>query len=129
MAESAAEILFGSEYIDQGSGCGLLRLSGEMDLASVPDLERALLEADGQSTLILDLRRLHFIDCASLSAIFSEADSYRLAGRWLVIVPGQNSVERVLRIVRASERVVISSWEMLGQEVESLPTPFATETA
>ena len=124
MEDPVAEFVFGSEYIDQGPDGGLLRLTGELDLASVVSLERALLEADGQRTLVLDLRGLHLIDCASLRVIFREADRYRRDGRRLVVLPGTNSVEKVLRTVGAESWVEIASEADVDRHVEgSLTSP------
>ena len=118
MEDSVAEFVFGSEYIDQGPDGALMRLTGELDFASVLSLERALLEADGQRTLVLDLRGLHFIDCASLSVIFREADRYRCDGRRLVLLPGTNSVGKVLRTVGAESWVEIASETDVDRHVE-----------
>lgn len=124
MEHPVAEFVFGSEYTDQGRAGGLLRLTGELDLASVQSFERALLEADGQRTLVLDLRRLHLIDCASLRVIFREADRYRRDGRRLVLLPGTSSVEKVLRTVGAENWVEIACGEGVDRPSEgSLKSP------
>ena len=116
------EFVFGSEYIDRGPDGGLLTLTGELDLASAPEFERALLDADGQRTLVLDLRGLHFIDCASLRTIFREADRYRRDGRRLIVIPGTNCVGKVLRTVKAETQVEIVNEVNVDWVVEgSLP--------
>ena len=124
MEDPVAEFVFGSEYTDQGPDGGLLRLTGELDLACVQSLDRALLEADGQRILVLDLRGLHLIDCASLRVIFREADRYRRDGRRLLLLPGANSVEKVLRTVGAESWVEIANGADVDGHVEgSLKSP------
>lgn len=120
MADPSTEFVFGSEYTDRGPDGGTLRLTGELDLANALEFERALLEADGQRTLVLDLRDLHLIDCASLGAIFREADRFRRDGRRLVLIPGTNSVGKVLRTVKAENWVEIVNDVNVDGDVESL---------
>ncbi|MDX3637110.1 STAS domain-containing protein [Streptomyces europaeiscabiei] len=52
-------------------GSTVLELRGEIDLATVPSLSARLdtLTAHGQPDLILDLRRVSFIDCAGLGVL------------------------------------------------------------
>ncbi|WP_371658403.1 STAS domain-containing protein [Streptomyces sp. NBC_00280] len=52
-------------------GATVLELRGEVDLARVPSLSARLdtLTAHGQPDLILDLRRVSFIDCAGLGML------------------------------------------------------------
>jgi anti-anti-sigma factor len=105
MVESFTDIEFGCAYSGRGADGGLLTLTGELDLAGIPELEQGFAEAIGHRLLVLDLRKLNLIDCASLRAIFRQSDCYRDDGRRVVLVRTENSVDRVLRAVEA-ERLV-----------------------
>src|SRR6187200_2873223 len=63
-------------------------LVGELDIASAETLERELetLEADSPGTLVLDLRRVEFIDSTGLRAVIAADARARSAGRRFVIV-------------------------------------------
>ena len=74
--------------------------SGEIDLASSPELRAALLAPDAQApNVVLDLREVTFIDSSGLGVIVgqqkrSQEDGYRFA----VAVAAQSSVERILNL-------------------------------
>lgn len=89
-------------------GAAWLTLRGELDLATAPVFERALIEAEGGSTpLVLDLRQLGFIDSSGLRVILSAASQATEAGRRLVIVRGQNQVARVLDITGSDQHLEV----------------------
>ena len=78
-------------------------LVGELDLASVPDLERGLDEARGAgpSRIVVDLGRLAFIDSSGLRAIIQADATAREDGIELVLRPGGESVQRVFQLTGA----------------------------
>jgi anti-sigma B factor antagonist len=78
----------------------VVRLSGELDLASVPSLEESLrdLDRDGINSLVLDLRPLTFIDSTGIRAIlrldgWSRRDDFQLA----VVLP-EGAARRPLEV-------------------------------
>ena len=93
-----------------------LELAGELDLATAPKLEDELrrVEGDGPSVIVLDLRPLAFMDSSGLRALLAADGRAREAGRRLVLVRGDERVQRVLKITRLDERLEI---------VEDLPEP------
>lgn len=84
----------------------MLELFGELDLGSVPALERELdaLTAPGR-TVVLDLRALAFMDSTGLRTILAADERLRGADARLVLVRGPKAVDRVFRITGTAERL------------------------
>ncbi|HEX2054718.1 MAG TPA: STAS domain-containing protein [Actinomycetota bacterium] len=80
--------------------CSVLALHGELDIASVASLELALakVEADGSPVVILDLRRLSFMDCTGLRSLISARQRISGAGGSLLVVPGAANIHRLLEL-------------------------------
>ena len=87
----------------------LIELAGELDLATAPKLDDEMkrLEEDGPAVIVLDLRGLAFMDSSGLRALLAADSRAREAGRRLVLVRGDERVQRVLRITRLDERLEI----------------------
>ena len=86
------------------SGVARLSLSGELDVATAPRLEEALSNADGV-VVILDLRRLTFMDSSGLHTILSAHARLSDANRRLVLVPGPPAVQQIFEIT-STDRVL-----------------------
>ncbi|MEA2472359.1 MAG: anti-sigma factor antagonist [Thermoleophilaceae bacterium] len=86
-----------------------VELTGELDLASAPKLEDELkrVERDEPPVILLDLRPLSFMDSSGLRALLAADARAREGGRRLVLVRGDERVQRVLRITRLDERLEI----------------------
>ena len=86
-----------------------VELAGELDLASAPKLEDELkrVEADEPPVVALDLQGLSFMDSSGLRAVLAADARARDAGRRLILVRGDERVQRVLRITRLDERLEI----------------------
>jgi anti-sigma B factor antagonist len=85
-------------------------LSGELDLSSalVFDEELRRIEDDGKSqTVVLDLRKLKFLDSTGLRLIWSAHARAKRCGRRLRIVPGSDAVRRIFRLTGMQERLDI----------------------
>ena len=82
----------------------VIELDGELDIAGAPAVERALkrAEACGASTVVLDLRRLRFIDTSGLRVVVLA--HRRRAGR-LALVRGSPAVQRVFEICGLAQRL------------------------
>jgi anti-sigma B factor antagonist len=89
----------------------VLRLEGELDLASAPRLEAELedLEAERPPLLVADLRQLAFIDSSGLRVILVAAERAGREGRRFVVVRGSPEVERVLEITGADRQLELVS--------------------
>jgi anti-sigma B factor antagonist len=79
-------------------------VTGELDLARAEELGLAVEVADATSakTIVLDLRRLEFIDSSGIHAIVAARE--RLGER-LIVVRGSRSVHRVFELWGLVERV------------------------
>jgi anti-sigma B factor antagonist len=87
----------------------LIALIGELDIASTEVLERELetLEADSPVTLVLDLRRVEFIDSTGLRAVIAADERARKMGRRFVVVRGPNAVDRLFTVTQLDRRLEI----------------------
>jgi anti-sigma B factor antagonist len=85
----------------------VLELDGELDMVNTPLLQDACAGADvaGSAMLVLDLRRLSFIDSTGLKAIFSARNDSRRRGQKFAVTPGSRQVERLLSVTRLGEHL------------------------
>jgi anti-anti-sigma factor len=72
-------------------------LEGELDLATMDGVERALVRAGGTDArlIVVDLRELEFMDCSGLRVLWA---AHRREGERLVLVRGPEHVQRVFEI-------------------------------
>jgi anti-anti-sigma factor len=75
-------------------------VSGELDIATVPKLDRALRRAHSRAKLvILDLRELEFTDSSGAHLILTADRRIRRAGGRLVVVRGGAEVEWLFALI------------------------------
>ena len=84
-----------------------LHVAGELDIATPPELERAVdAGLDGQSgDFRLDLRGLTFVDSTGAQALVHAQNAVESRGRRLVLVAAPRPVLRVLEIMGLCERL------------------------
>jgi anti-anti-sigma factor len=85
----------------------VVAVSGELDLASSPQLEQELdrlWQADVE-LLVIDLRALEFMDSTGLSIIVSAHQRLSESGRKLSIVRGPQQVQRLLDLTGVADRL------------------------
>jgi anti-sigma B factor antagonist len=89
----------------------VVRLDGELDLASVPLLEDALANApsDDASTIVLDLRGLEFVDSTGLRGILAQEQRSAELGQTFALVRGSEQVQRLLQMTGVDEHLKIIS--------------------
>jgi anti-sigma B factor antagonist len=77
-----------------------LALTGEMDLATAPALEGAVIRLckDGIKQLVLDLSQLEFIDGSGLHAVSAARLTCQESGCELCIIPGRKELHRLFTI-------------------------------
>ena len=77
-----------------------LWVSGELDIATAPQLDQALgcVQADA-ALVILDLRELEFMDSSGANLIAAASGRARQAGGRLVVVRGPVQVDRIFALV------------------------------
>jgi anti-sigma B factor antagonist len=84
-----------------------LALAGELDIATVPELD-AMTErvcADGAGELVLDLRELAFIDSTGLRAILRAREQCEAHRCQLFLTPGPPAVQRLFELTGLLERL------------------------
>ncbi|GAC1320043.1 MAG: hypothetical protein NVSMB25_11700 [Thermoleophilaceae bacterium] len=85
------------------SGSAWVAVTGELDLASAPQLEGELRGAQRDASLVvLDLRRLAFTDCAGMNVVVEAAVRAREHGSRLVVVRGGPRIDLVLTLTKSS---------------------------
>jgi len=88
-----------------------VELSGELDISSSSSVESRLMELERREPqrLLLDLRRVNFIDSTGLSMIINADGRAKKAGRRLTIVSGDGVPRRILRTVGLEDRLDVLS--------------------
>lgn len=81
--------------------------SGELDLASVEQLQRELeRQIDvGFARIIIDLRRVEFLDSTALHLILSAHARAEREAWQLAIIPGPRAVQRIFEITHTIDRL------------------------
>jgi anti-anti-sigma factor len=84
-------------------------LTGELDISTAQRLEDDLrrAEAERPELIVLDLQQLTFMDSTGLRLLIMADIRARQEGRRLVIVQGNEMVQRVMRLTRLDERLDI----------------------
>jgi anti-sigma B factor antagonist len=78
-------------------------LAGELDLAGARQMEASLAAAEREepARLVIDLRRLEFIDSTGLRLLLQADARAREGGYELVLRPGEPAVQRVFEVTGA----------------------------
>ena len=92
-------------YAPQDGGGACLRLAGELDLSSAPELNAAIdrLTAEGERHLLLDLSELTFCDSAGIAAFVRGDNRAAADGGWLRVTGATGRVARVLQVTGLAE--------------------------
>ncbi|WP_319460950.1 STAS domain-containing protein [Micromonospora sp. RTP1Z1] len=92
-------------YAQQDGGGVCLRLAGELDLSTAPQLNAAIdrLAADGERYLLIDLTALTFCDSTGIAAFVRGDNRASADGGWLRVTGAGGRVERVLRLTGLAE--------------------------
>ncbi len=87
----------------------VVRLEGELDMASAPPLRATIedLDLDGKSMLVLDLQQLQFMDSTGLRLILWARERCQESARELALTPGSPQVQRLLTVSGAGEHLCI----------------------
>jgi anti-sigma B factor antagonist len=94
-------------------------IHGALDVLRAYDFDDAIrrIERDSPGRLLLDLRRLEFMDTTGLARIFAVRRRCRRHGRRLVIVRGSNAVQRLFATALVDEQ-----FELVSDPSEALAT-------
>ncbi len=85
----------------------ILELDGELDMVNARLLRDALAGPDvlASTMVVLDLRRLSFVDSTGLKAIFTARNESRRRGQEFAVTRGSQQVERLLSVTRLGEHL------------------------
>ena len=98
-----------------------MRVVGELDIATTPQLERTLREAQLEARLVvLDLRELLFIDSSGVHAIVNAGIRARQAARRLLVLRGPPNVDRVFTLAGRRDDVEIHDLDPVEPLVHAL---------
>jgi anti-anti-sigma factor len=88
-------------------GTAVIALEGELDLAGANVLEQELATAEAVEAraVVLDLRRVEFMDSSGLRLIAVTLQRLQERGRRFALIPGAAQVMRVFDITRMRERL------------------------
>lgn len=97
--------------VDQNGGTTVVKLHGELDLASTPTFSAQLDQtaSAAPAAIVLDLTALEFIDSTGLRAILQVDETCRESGRRFAVVPGGSQVARLFEIARVQEHLELIS--------------------
>lgn len=86
--------------INSRNGVASIALRGELDMATVPDLEGHLapFESNGVSAIMLDMRELTFIDSVALQSLVRARERAETNGQRLILVGARPSARRLIEI-------------------------------
>jgi anti-sigma B factor antagonist len=93
---------------DGGLDAAWVHVAGELDIATAPQLERTLAQAQSQARLVLlDLRGLAFMDSSGMHAIADAGIRARQVARRLIVLRGCPDVDRIFTLNRGVDAVEI----------------------
>lgn len=77
-----------------------LVLSGELDIASGPELDRTInqLLLNGSTALVIDLRKLRFIDSTGIKSVLEASRLCEEHGQEFRLIPGPKNVQRIFQV-------------------------------
>ncbi len=92
--------LFQLEAIAVGGDCAVLRITGEVDIYTAPQVRERVIQllADGVLHIIMDLRDAQFMDSTGLGVLVGSLKRLRLAGGSLRLVIGPGRIYNLFRI-------------------------------
>lgn len=103
---------FACSWTSGGTDAAWIHVTGEVDIATTPRMERALQDALLWARLIvLDLRDLAFMECSGVHAIVGTGTHARQTGRRFVVVRGPSCVDRVFSATGAGADLELHSVE------------------
>ena len=91
--------------VSELGGATAVAVVGELDAATVLEFEAALPPVKRGAGLVLDLRRLAFIDSSGIRVLMTLDVRARTEGWSLAIIQQPGAVQRVLDVCRVQERV------------------------
>jgi anti-sigma B factor antagonist len=104
-----------------GRDAAWIRVAGELDVATAPQLEQTLREAVvGTRRVVLDLRALTFMDCTGVGVIVQFSHRARQTGGRLALVRGPAPVDRVFVLTGTDDGLEIVDLDPIEPPVQAL---------
>lgn len=98
----------------------MIAVSGELDLASSPALQEEIdrVASSDSKMLIIDLRKLDFMDSTGLSVLVRAHQRAEEQGRQLAMVKGPQQVQRLLSLTGVADRLTLvdAPEDLLGKQ-------------
>jgi len=87
----------------------VLALDGELDMASAPVLQSAFEDSElaDKEMVVLDLRRLQFVDSTGLRMILAARNRCRERGQQFAVTRGSEQVERLLSVTGMASHLLM----------------------
>jgi anti-sigma B factor antagonist len=99
---------FACSWTGDGADAAWVRVAGELDLATTPQLVRTLRACQLRARLVaLDLRGLEFMDSSGVHAIVNASVRARRLGGRLILLRASRDVDRMFRLTGSSDQVEI----------------------
>jgi anti-sigma B factor antagonist len=97
--------IFSLDVSDAGKGRSVVAASGELDIATAPQLLGAVtaLSQPGTGAIAIDLSALTFIDSSGIKALRAAVRSANARGVGAIVASPSRRVERVLELVRLGD--------------------------
>ena len=88
--------------VDDRDGAKFVRPEGDLDMSTAPEVEAVLQGAltTGSKRVVVDLRGLHFMDSTGLTLLTRWSLAAERDGFSLVLVPGNDRIQRLFEITR-----------------------------
>ena len=86
--------------VDNADGTAVVRVTGELDLQTAPELESRLLQlaTDGANQVVVDMAETDFIDSTGLHALIVAVKQLRVRGGDLIVRAPSPNTARLLQL-------------------------------
>jgi anti-anti-sigma factor len=107
--------------VEDSASTLLIRMAGELDLANIGQVTAALDRIDVERTtlLVLDLRRLDFLDLAGLRTLLRANDHCKQHHIGVKIVKPRGFASRVFTLTGVHRQLALVDWQTLRDQVRS----------
>jgi anti-sigma B factor antagonist len=86
-------------------------LVGELDIATVPETDRALRRAEASAALVVvDLRALEFIDAGAAMLLLAADRRIKASGGRLIVVRGPAEIDCVFELIGLDRQLELVDW-------------------
>jgi anti-anti-sigma factor len=117
-------------WTEGGREAAWVHLAGELDVATVYQMERTLRRPEVQAdVVVLDLRDLIFMDTTGVNALVNATVLARRAGRRLLLLRGSPTVDRMFALTGSVGDVEIGELTELEPAIRTLAGRAAEERA